>query len=104
MAKLDYLINLLNGGYYYVEKGESLKNVANAFQTTERDIVLKNGVVSDSYCGVIKIKKHPIIYTVTPTDTIENIAEKFAVLPNNILKTNDIGYIYPGQKLIIENE
>ena len=104
MAKLEYLINVLYSGYYNVEKGESLKNIANAFQTTEREIILKNGIANESYSGVIKVKKHPLIYTVIPTDTIENIAEKFAVLPNNVLKTNDIGYIYPGQKLIIENE
>ncbi len=45
---------------------------------------------------ILLIEREKNTYLVKPTDTIEEIAKKFGVLPEHILEKNHIPYIFCG--------
>ena len=90
---------------YFTSKNETLATLENTFSTTKRLIVLNNNLTTESVNNrAIFIKNYKQTYVVKPTDTIENIAKRFATTKENLLKINGVTYLYPSQKIIISDE
>jgi spore germination protein len=89
---------------YAVEEGETLNAIAEKFSTTENLIILDNFLKNKIKTGdKLYIKSYKTIYVVTPFDTLESIALKFAVSAEEILNINKISYIYVGERIVIPN-
>lgn len=97
---------------YIVKRGDSLYRIANAFNTSVKQIKQMNNLKSD----VLSIRQKLIIksgkpegaslYTVKSGDTPYDIAKKFEISLDTLLKLNGLSIrskIYPGQKLWIKN-
>lgn len=105
MEKLKYAFLLSNNGIYVCEKGDTLNGISKKFNLPVSIIIADNKLKKEvEENEILYLRKGGTLYTVMPNDTLENIAEKFGVLPENILKTNEISYVYPYEKIIIENE
>lgn len=93
----------LNGeGAYYCEKGDTLGKIAERFSTTERRLILDNNLNGElKESDVLYVKKHLLVHTVRPDETLGKIAEVYGVSADEILKINGISYVYPAQRIII---
>lgn len=92
-------------GIYIVEEGETLYDIECKFNTTKQIIIssnfLKDEVNKDDY---LYIKCYNKVYEVSPRDTLKSISLKFNVKEEKILKDNKINYVYPYQKIVIEDD
>lgn len=95
---------------YMVRRGDSLYRIANAFNTTIQRIKKENNLRSDVLRVGQKLviqsgrPKGATVYTVKRGDTPFEIARKFGMNLNHLLRLNGLSLrskIYPGQKLWI---
>lgn len=93
---------------YIVRRGDSLYRIARAFNTTihtiKRDNNLRSNILRVGQKLVIQSGKPEgaVVYTVRPGDTPFDIAKKFNMNLNYLLRINGLSTrskIYPGQKL-----
>lgn len=88
---------------YKVQKGETLRTIAQKFKTTKELIIninsLTKEILEGEYIVVEIIEGHE--YIVEPYDTIESIAQKFSVSAQNIMIKNKIDFIFVGQKIYL---
>jgi len=93
---------------YIVRRGDSLYRIANAFNTTIQRIKKENNLRSDVLRVGQKLviqsgrPKGATVYTVKRGDTPFEIARKFGMNLNHLLRLNGLSLrskIYPGQKL-----
>ena len=86
---------------YRMEKGEDISKVAEKFNTTIDNIVLKS--VNEHYEGeFVEIKNcNQFSHTVKPLEDLNSIAEKYNVSVNHIIEANKLTSkrLFIGQKL-----
>ena len=88
---------------YKVQKGETLRTIAQKFKTTKELIININSLTKEILEGeyiVVEIIEGQE-YIVEPYDTIESIAQKFSVSAQNIMIKNKIDFIFVGQKIYL---
>ena len=102
MNSLISSIDLVGSGAYIVVKGDTLDIIAKKFNTTKNAIKKDNFLEGEVYQGqLLYVKKYDIIHQVSVEETLKDIAEKYGVLPEDILKQNQLEFIYPYARLII---
>ena len=105
MEEINYVINQTKQGVYFVLENETLKDVAVKFNTTEKLLIIQNSLTDQNVIGkALFVKSYEKVYTVNLNETLKNICEKFAVLPEVIQKINCIKDVYPGLRIILEDE
>ena len=105
MKKLISVISDSGTGIYFTSKTETLRQVEEKFNMPMRLIMLENSLTSlDVSSRALFIKKHAKLYTIKPTDTIQNLQQKFSVSIETLYNLNKTNYFYPGQKILINNE
>ena len=92
-----------NSFIYIVEQGEDLKNIADKFNTTQRVLIIANGLETEVKAGeyiiVEKIKGDS--YVVKVGDTLERIALFDNEKVKDLKRRNKIDSVYVGQKIYI---
>ncbi|NWG07864.1 MAG: LysM peptidoglycan-binding domain-containing protein [Chloroflexi bacterium] len=96
-----------SGQVYYVQKGDTLRNIASRFSTTVEDILKVNSQIANPnliYVGqAITIPAGVSTYIVQKGDTLRIIAGKFGTTVENLLSLNpnikNPNLIYVGQVL-----
>ncbi|MBR2384353.1 MAG: LysM peptidoglycan-binding domain-containing protein [Clostridia bacterium] len=88
---------------YRVEVGDSLKTIADRFHTTQRVLVVVNGLESCPKVGeyLIVEKVDGVKYVTSPLDTLEKIANNNHEKIQEIKIKNKIDTIYVGQKIYV---
>ncbi len=101
--KLQDLSCVKNTFIYMVEKGDTLKSIADKFHTTMQVLIVINGLESEVKAGeyIVVEKIDGELYYVKPGDTLEKIAKNDSEKIKNIKRRNKIDKIYPGQKIYI---
>ena len=94
---------------YTVDEGNTLWGIANFFGTTVEEIVKLNDLQNPEFISpglVLKIPvdtpRAPKYYAVRPGDTLFEIAKRYNLSVNDILKMNPVSHpnlIFPGQIL-----
>lgn len=99
---MESLIKRFGGGVYLFEKGDTLKSVAEKFNTTEHVIVSDNNLTAPPVAGqavYITVFKKVIVTGVE--DDILSICKNYGVSESEIYRLNKINYLYPFMRLII---
>ena len=81
---------------YKVEKGDSLKSIADKFNTTQRVLIVINGIETEPKVGefIVVEKLDGKMHVVMPMETIDSIAQKYGVNVQEIMRKNKIDLIY----------
>ena len=101
--KLRDLSFVKNRFLYMVEAGDTIKSIADKFNTTQQVLIVTNDLESDVKVGeyIIVEKVEGDLYIVKPNDTLEDIAKNDQERIIAIKKRNKIDKIYVGQKIYI---
>lgn len=111
--------NSKNQTFHIVKSGDMLWQIAEKYQTTIDKLVQLNQLVPNGYLYIGQIlsippvlsesneneKDHVFTYTVQSGDTLWKIAQKYNVLLDQFIQTNNLDpsqYLFIGQKLIIQ--
>ncbi len=93
--------------YYTIKKGDSLYGIAREYNINPDLLAILNGLDSNDYIypnQEILIPKSNYSYYITKDgDTIDLVSSKFNMSPDNLINTNDIIYLLPGQLLVKRN-
>ena len=89
--------------FYRVKTGDDLLSVSAKFSVPAGIIVADNALKKELTEGDVLFLRRSggKFYTVKPEDTLESVAEKFGVSPENILEKNKIPYGFAGETIII---
>ncbi len=93
------------GGTYFIQPGDTLRNIANRYGVTVSDILSVNPQIWNPnwiYAGqVIALPARPTYYTVQPGDTLFNIATRYGTSVASLQYLNpqvwNPNWIYAGQ-------
>ena len=102
----DMLMNLSsfkNKFVYKVEHGETLKEIAEKFNTTRQILIVDNCLGEEPNEGDILYVAVPNgkEYIVKPFDSLESLSDGDKSKEREIIKRNKVDYIYVGQKIYI---
>ena len=87
--------------FYRVQEGDSLNLIAQKFNAPIGRLIFNNNLNKEVSAGdIILIEGADNVYLVKPLDTIESLAKKFNLSPQQILQRNHLEYIFCG--LLIE--
>lgn len=96
---------------YKIEKGETLEDISKKFNTSLSNLKRINGLqdnvsVFEGKYIIVPAKDNKIFenYVIKKGDTIYDIAKKYKIDVNTLLKLNGLlktDYIYPGEELLI---
>ena len=88
---------------YLFETGDTLESVAIKFNTTPRNIAVKNNLSSYPEKGDLLslCKESGKLYKVNINDTIQSICKKENISINDFIQKNNINYVYINQLIII---
>ena len=88
---------------YKVELGDSLKSIADKFNTTQRVLIVINGLEFEPKVGefIIVEKLEGESHVVLPLETLDSIAQKYNVSVQEIIRKNKTDVIFVGQKIYI---
>jgi len=89
-----------------VKKDETLLQVSNKYKIPPRLIINDNYLNEEIYEGQ-RLVISPILgtaYVVKPSDSLDDVANKFNIDKEKILKDNKISAIYPFMTLIIKTD
>lgn len=88
---------------YLFEAGDTLESVAIKFNTTPRNIVVKNNLSSYPEKGdLLSVRKESgKLYKVKINDTIESICKRENISTSDFMQKNNINYVYINQLVII---
>ncbi len=88
---------------YLFESGDTLESVAIKFNTTPRNIVVKNNLSSYPEKGdLLSIcRENGKLYKVKINDTIQSICKKENISINDFMQKNNINYVYINQLVIV---
>ena len=88
---------------YVVETGDNLKIIADKFNTTQRVLIMINGLENEVKVGeyILIEQLDGIKYIVKPGDTLEQIATYSKDSLQSIKIRNKIDDVYVGQKIYI---
>jgi len=95
---------------YQVEGNETLEEIADKFHTTVSDLKQINGFdgsqIKENQYIIVPFYEQVLFdnYIIQKGDTIYEIARKYEVLPENLLKLNGLSkdeYIYPDEKILV---
>ncbi len=87
--------------FYRVQEGDSLNLIAQKFNAPIGRLIFNNNLTKEVSAGdIILIEQAENVYLVKPLDTIESLAKKFNLAPQQILEKNHLEYIFFG--LLIE--
>ncbi len=95
---------LKNGkGFYVVQEGETITDVAKKFSTTERVIFIENVLKNQDISGkILYVKTYKKIYEVEAFDDIDSVCKKFSVQKEVFKKINYVDYVFCGQRVIVD--
>ena len=88
---------------YLFEAGDTLESVAIKFNTTPRNIAVKNNLSSYPEKGDLLslCKESGKLYKVNINDTIQSICKRENISINDFTQKNNINYVYINQIVII---
>lgn len=88
---------------YLFELGDTLESVAVKFNTTPRNIVVKNNLTAyPRYGDMLSIfKEEGKMYKVKINDTIQSICERENVSGSDFIRKNNINFVYIDQIVIV---
>ena len=87
--------------FYRVQEGEMLSSISQKFNAPIGRLIYNNKLTKEVSAGdIILIEQAQNVYLVKPSDTLESLAKKFNVTPQEMLDKNHLEYIYCG--LLIE--
>lgn len=96
---------------YKVEAGDTLESIARKFGTTEDTLRRINGfgdsdLIRDNQYIIVPVKRGSLfdLYVVQPGDSMYQIAKKYDVDVDKLLKLNGIDkdeYIYPNEEILV---
>lgn len=91
---------------YRVERGDTLSNIASKFDVPINLIARENNISGEIYEGqrLIIGSVNGTVYTVKPSDSLEDIAIKFGISKEQILKDNDCDMLFPFMTIVINNK
>ena len=89
--------------FYRVEKDDTVAGLSARFGVPPIFIVRDNGLKREIAEGDILYIENRAgkIYDAKPFDTIESVAERFGVLPEDIREANGVDYLFYGLKIVI---
>ena len=89
--------------FYRVGKGETVTALSAKFGVPPTVIVNSNALTQEVSEGDVLFIEETggKIYTAEPFDTLDSVAEKFNVLPEEIARINGVDYLFYGLKIII---
>lgn len=96
---------------YKVEQGDTLESIADKFGTTVpiiqkiNDLKVGDAIVANQYL-IVPVQKGVLfdLYVVQPGDNMYEIARKYGVREEDLLKLNGIDknqYIYPNEEILV---
>lgn len=89
--------------FYRVQKGDCILSICKKFNISMGRLIFENGLKKEISAGDILFieKSDKLIYQINPTDTLEDLAKKFNIQKEMILKNNHIPYIFCGMLIEI---
>lgn len=100
---MESLIERFRGGVYVFEKGDTLKSVAEKFNTTERVIICDNNLTAPPVAGqAAYIAPGEKVIVTGVEDDILSVCKNYGVSENEIYRLNKTDYIYPLMRLIVK--
>lgn len=89
--------------FYRVKDGEDIKSLSVKFQIPTTVIIAQNRLTQEVCAGdlLFLTKLEGVVYNVGVLDTLESVAKKFNVPPNEILQKNKTPYLIYGEIIII---
>lgn len=87
--------------FYRVQEGDTISSIAQEFNAPIGRLIHINNLTKDVLPGdVILVEQVNNVYLVKPLDTLEGLAKRFNLSPQELLDKNYLEYIYCG--LLIE--
>lgn len=97
------LIEEQNSGVYVFERGDTLKGVAEKFNTTIQVIICDNFLTTPPVVGQsVYIKRSEKVITVGVEDDIEDICRVYGKQKEEVFRENKVYFIYPYMRLIVK--
>ena len=105
MDKLIYAYSELKEGLYIVEENQTISSIAEKFNTTENLIILDNHLTKEVEKGdYLYVKSYDKVIEVGLEEDLLAVLRKYKITEEKLLRINRINYIYPTQKLVINDE
>lgn len=83
--------------FYRVQTGDSVLSVCQRFNCSMGKLISINGLKAEICAGdILLVEREQRVYLVKPTDTLEKIAKKFNLAPQQILDNNCVPYVFCG--------
>ena len=105
MDKLNYALCEQNEGLYIVEENDTLSSLADKFNTTENLLIIDNCLTKEVEKGdYLYVKSYDKVISVKIGEDVDSISQKYNITKEEILRINRITYVYPTQKLVINEK
>ena len=83
--------------FYRVQIGDTVLSICQRFNCSMGKLIFLNQLKGEISAGdILLIEREQNVYMVKPSDTLEEIANKFCLSPEYILEKNHIPYIFSG--------
>ncbi len=83
--------------FYRVQSEDNVLSICKKFSCSMGKLIFVNQLKSEVSAGdILLIEREKNIYMVKPTDTIENLSNRFGFSSEYILEKNNIPYIFCG--------